>query len=367
MLKRFVRPVLLGVIPLATVVAAGYVWLSGGRFVATENAYVKTHIAHISPELDGRVSFVAVEDHAHVKSGDVLVELDRRPFQVALAKAEAEVDAARQGIRTLVASLAEAKSERDQWTGRVAFLVAQLARQKKLARRGIVASTRLEEAAENARGGRDRLRLAEQKVQRVLTQIGGDPARPVDEHPTVREKLAALKSAKLDLSRTRIRAPINGQVVNLRLQPGEQIEIAKPILAIVADTQPWIEANFKETELTHVSPGMTAEVQLDIDRNTVWQAEVASISPATGAEFALLPPQNASGNWVKVVQRLPVRLKLRPIAGQAAPVLRAGMTARVSVDTKRLRSLAQLLGSWSAQAESRGPDAAAPRHAPSGQ
>jgi len=155
------------------------------------------------------------------------------------------------------------------------------------------------------------------------------------------------------LQRTRIRAPIDGQVVNQRLQPGEQVEVAKALMAIVADSQPWIEANFKETELTHIRAGMTADVRLDIYPDLVWRAEIASISPATGAEFALLPPQNASGNWVKVVQRLPVKFRLRP-KGPDRPPLRAGMTATVSVDTKRERSLAQLFGNWTSDAMATG-------------
>jgi membrane fusion protein (multidrug efflux system) len=145
-----------------------------------------------------------------------------------------------------------------------------------------------------------------------------------------------------------IRAPLGGTAVNVRLQKGEQIKAATALFALVANTRPWVEANFKETELTHVRKGLSASVVLDIYPDTVWQAEVESISPATGAEFALLPPQNASGNWVKVVQRLPVRVRLLPQPGE--PPLRAGMTATVRVDTGRERHLSQLFGGWTALA-----------------
>jgi membrane fusion protein (multidrug efflux system) len=138
--------------------------------------------------------------------------------------------------------------------------------------------------------------------------------------------------------------------VSVKLQVGEHIRPATPLFALVSDSRPWVEANFKETELTHVRAGHSATVVLDIYPDTEWQAEVESISPATGAEFALLPPQNASGNWVKVVQRLPVRLRLLPHAGE--PPLRAGMTATVRVDTERERRLGQLFGNWSAFATS---------------
>ena len=156
------------------------------------------------------------------------------------------------------------------------------------------------------------------KIERVAAQLGGNPERPIDEHPLVREKQAERERAELDLARTMIRAPLDGTAVNVRLQKGEQIKAATVLFALVAHTRPWVEANFKETELTHVRKGLTATVELDIYPGVVWQAEVDSISPATGAEFALLPPQNASGNWVKVVQRLPVRLRLMPQAGRAA-------------------------------------------------
>ena len=164
----------------------------------------------------------------------------------------------------------------------------------------------------------------------------------------MREKRAERERAELELARTVIRAPLGGTTVNVRLQRGDQVKAATVLFAIVADTRPWVEANFKETELTHVSKGLTATVVLDMYPDVTWQAEVESISPATGAEFALLPPQNASGNWVKVVQRLPVRLRLVPMAGE--PMLRAGMTASVRIDTKRERSLGSLFGGGTALA-----------------
>jgi membrane fusion protein, multidrug efflux system len=167
----------------------------------------------------------------------------------------------------------------------------------------------------------------------------------------VREKQAERERAALDLSRTVIRAPLGGTAVNVKLQKGEQIKAATTLFALVSQTRPWVEANFKETELTHVRKGLAATVVLDIYPDVVWQAEVESISPATGAEFALLPPQNASGNWVKVVQRLPVRVRLLPQPGE--PPLRAGMTATVRVDTGRERRLSHLFGGWTASATGR--------------
>ena len=190
------------------------------------------------------------------------------------------------------------------------------------------------------------------KLRRVLTALNGDPELPADDHPLVREKSAARERAALDLARTTVRAPVDGVVVNLRVQRGEQVKASTPLFALVALSRPWIEANFKETELTHVRVGQKARIVLDTYPDSAWEAVVDSVSPATGAEFAILPPQNASGNWVKVVQRLPVKLRVLPHQGE--PPLRAGMTATVSIDTGRQRSIGdvtQIFGGRQAQAE----------------
>jgi membrane fusion protein (multidrug efflux system) len=346
--NRWLRGLLLGVVPVLAAGSGLAVWLLGGRYVSTENAYVKADIVQVSSEVAGRVSEVRIKDHERVMAGDVLVRLDPEPFEMALAKAEAELDASRGQVRTLIASWHEANSELQEAESKATYWSAQLTRQQQLAQRGIVASSKLEEVESNAVAARDRVAVMRQKVLRVAAQLGGQPERPVDQHPLVREKLAARDRAALELSRTVIRAPLGGTAANVKLQPGEYIRAAVPLFALVSDSRPWVEANFKETELTHVQPGHRATVVLDIYPGVEWEAEVESISPATGAEFALLPPQNASGNWVKVVQRLPVRLRLQPHAGE--PPLRAGMTATVTVDTGRERRVSQLIGGWRAWA-----------------
>lgn len=322
------------------------VWLWGGRYVTTENAYVKADIARVSAEVTGRVKSVMVNDHGRVKKGQLLLKLDDAPFKIALAKAEAEVDVTRRNVETMIAQWREAKSELKEAEGQVQYWSAQLERSKKLSDRRILSYAKLEEVQNGARGARDRVTLMKAKVQRMLTQLGGKSEMPVDSHPLVREKIAARNEAALNLKRTEIKAPVSGIAVNVKLQPGEHVEPDKPLFALVVDSRPWVEANFKETELTHVRQGMKATVVLDIYPGVEWEADVISISPATGAEFALLPPQNASGNWVKVVQRLPVRLVLKPRPGE--PPLRAGMTASVSIDTERERKLSHLLGIFTA-------------------
>ncbi|MEM6495228.1 MAG: HlyD family secretion protein [Pseudomonadota bacterium] len=345
-MNSYVRPVLLIVVPCLAVVGAIMFWLWGGRYITTENAYVKADIARVSAEVTGRVKRVVIDDHTRVQKGEVLVILDDEPFQIALAKAKADVDITRHRVATLIASWREAQSELKEAEGRIQYQEAQLERNKKLAARKIVSSSRLEETEDSVLQARNRVSVMKSKVGRMLAQLGGDTNAEIDEHPEVREKIAAVKQAELDLRRTTIVAPVGGTAVNLKLQPGEFVEPDKPLFALVVDSRPWVEANFKETELTHVRRLMKAKVVLDIYPGVEWEGEVASISPATGAEFALLPPQNASGNWVKVVQRLPVKIYLKPRSGELP--LRAGMTATVSVDTQRERKLSHLLGIFSA-------------------
>lgn len=347
--KLLLRVFLLGVVPVLAVIGAVTWWLNGARYVSTENAYVKTDIAKLTAEVSGKAKEVRAHAHMKVKAGDVLVKLDPRPFELALARAEAELDSARQQVETMRATLREARAELEESKDRASYFRKRYERQIELAKRGIIPYTRHDELENDANAADDRVTMARQKIQRVTTQLGGDPDRPVDEHPLVRTRIAAVDQARLDLERTIVKSPATGTVVTVPLVSGEQITAAEPLFAIVTDTDPWVDANFKETELTHVRVGQTARVVLDIYPDITWDAEVKSISPATGAEFAILPPQNASGNWVKVVQRLPVRLRLLPRPD--APPLRAGMTATATIDTGRERSLADLFGSLTAWAK----------------
>lgn len=342
------RLILLVGVPLLVGAVSVFLWLSGGRYVSTENAYVKADIVQMAAEVSGRIVKVAIRDHARIAKGDLLVEIDPVPYELALKRAEAELDALRQQVATLKASYEEARTELAEARGRSAYFAQQAARNRELARRGVVSSSKLEEIENSASAARDRVAVARKKLERVLASIGGSADVPVDDHPLVREKQALRDRARLDLAKTRIVAPVDGIAVNMKLQPGEQVKAQVALFSIVAAHQAWIEANFKETDLTHVTVGQKATVVLDIYPGVSWQAVVESISPATGAEFAILPPQNASGNWVKVVQRLPVRLRL--VERQQGPSLRAGMTATVTIDTERVRHLSDIIGTGDAVA-----------------
>jgi membrane fusion protein (multidrug efflux system) len=278
----------------------------------------------------------------------VLVRLDPEPHRLALAKADAEIDSARASVEQLKVSLRETRADAKETENRLTYLELQAKRQRELSGRGVSSAQRVEQADSEEQQARDRLGMLQQRIARVEAALGGNPELQTDRYAAVREKLALRDRAALDLAYTEIKAPRAGVVVNFKLQVGEQVKAQTPLFALVADRRPWVEANFKETDLTHVTVGQKATVVLDMHPDITWEAEVESISPVTGAEFAILPPQNASGNWVKVVQRLPVKLRLTERPGE--PPLRAGMTAYVSIDTKRSRSLSHIFGSGPAVA-----------------
>jgi membrane fusion protein (multidrug efflux system) len=341
MTKRMQRLALVGV-PALVLAGALMFWLQGGRHISTENAFVKADITQIASEIQGRIIDVRIQDHAAVSAGDVLLRLDPATYQLALAKAEAEIDSARAAVEQLKASLQEIRAEAREAENKLSYLQTQAKRQRELSSRGVASAAKLEQSNSEEQEGHDRLAVLHQRIARVEAALGGKPDRPTDEFAAVREKLALRDRAALDLAYTEIKAPKTGVVVNFRLQLGEQVKAQTPLFALVTDRRPWLEANFKETELTHVGVGQKAKVVLDMHPDITWDAEVESISPATGAEFAILPAQNASGNWVKVVQRLPVRLRLIERPGE--PPLRAGMTAYVSIDTRRTRQLSSIFG-----------------------
>ena len=326
------RTILFGVIPVAAL-AAAYVYLVDSRYVSTDNAYVKTDIAAISPEVDGRVAKVLIDNNQMITIGDILFKIDRRPFEIAFAEAEAELASARQRIEAIRALYHQGRLEIVASDERTRFLKKIFDRQKQLKSKGFAAGETFEQAEHELAMARQNANVAKQRNTKVLAELSGDPQMPVEQHPLYLSARAKREQAALDLDRTVVRAPITGLASNVTLIAGEYVEAGEPVMALVGTERLWIEANLKEIKLTHLRVGLKAEIVVDAFPDSTWPATIHSISPATGAEFSLLPPQNATGNWVKVVQRVPVRLVIDP--GPDLAKLRAGMSVRVNIDTER--------------------------------
>jgi len=334
--RRFLTTLLIAIVgPLAAAAIGGYYYFASGRIVTTDNAYVKADKIAVSAVVPGQVVEVLVDADQPVARDQVLFRIDPEFFELALERAEAELASTKSRLEAMRAEYREAASELKEAEDRVQFYDAQRARQKQLADKGVGRAFFFEEADSNADAARTRVTAARQKMQRVLAQLGGNVDIKADAHPWVREKMAARDRAKVELARTVVRAPVAGIVTNFDLQRGEYVSVGRVVFSLVGTEDTWVQGNFKETELTHVKVGQIATVHVDTYPDHVWTARVTSISPATGSEFAILPPQNATGNWVKVVQRLPVRLRLEPQPG--APPLRAGMSVIVDIDTGHQR------------------------------
>ena len=335
---KFARTAAIALIgPLIAVLAGLWIYLAGGRYMSTDNAYVKADKVAVSADISGRVVKVAVAADQRVELGALLFQLDPEPHRIALAKTDAQLAAAIRDAEAAKALYLQRVARMKQVEGDAGFHTQAHDRQRLLSKKGIVSQSGMDVAERNLRNARDQIGIIEQEIAEVRAKLGGSPDAPVETYPSVREAQAQRDQAALDLARTEIKAAVAGFVTNFDLKPGEHVTAGRTVFSLVSADEIWIQANFKETELTHVKPGQTATVHIDTFPDVDRRGTVTSISSATGSEFAVLPPQNATGNWVKVVQRLPVRLKLDPQPG--APPLRAGMSVVVTIDTEHRRQV----------------------------
>ena len=331
------RTVFLIVIPLLAVFVGLYLYAAGGRYVSTDNAYVKANVIIISPEVSGRVTSVLVTDNAAVKAEDILLQLDSAPLEIKLNRARAQMAVIRTELESLRADYGETVVQARQATDKVSYLDRRYKRQQKLLKQGLSSEEKHDEAKHDLQVAKREVQSIQQRIQRVLAQLAGNEALPVEQHPRYLTARTTYDQAVVDLKATTIRAPASGIVSNMKLQVGEYAQAGKPIFSLIENHPIWIEANLKETQLTHIMTGQQATIVADAYPDKIWESVVSSIAPATGAEFSILPPQNASGNWVKVVQRIPVNLVIFDQGG--GPQLRAGMTVSVRIDTRRKRKL----------------------------
>ncbi|UIN53511.1 HlyD family secretion protein [Pseudomonas kribbensis] len=331
-LKQHLRPVLMFGVP-ALFAAIGYgQYVANEPFVSTDNAYARVAKASINARISGQVVEIAVDDNQPVRKGQVLFRIDPKPLQIAVDRAEAQLANARLRIDGLKASYRQQQAELQSARASADYDQKEFARKKALIATEFVSKALYERAETDLKVSRQRIASIEQQIASTVVALNGNPDIALDDHPTVREARAQLDEAQLYLSYARVTAPDDGIVAKVDdLQVGNYVNNGAPAFALISDREIWIEANFRETQVTHMRPGQTATITLDTYPDRPFKAHVISMSPGAGADFALLPPENATGNWVKVVQRVPVRLELDE-ADPALPLF-SGTSATVKVDT----------------------------------
>jgi membrane fusion protein (multidrug efflux system) len=324
--------------PTVVAVAVAYFYFTGGRFETTDDAYVRTARVDVSANVAGRVLAIAVHDNQAVRKGDVLFRIDDAPFRIAVEEASAQLASARLQIETLKANYRQRQAELTSAQDTLAYQQREYDRQQRLIGSGIASQLQVDRALHARDEARTQVAGAQQQLGAVIASLSGNPDIAPVRHPLVQQAQALLDRAKLNLSYTVVPAPSGGVVTRVeQLQVGSYINASAPVFALVSTGDIWVEANFKEDQLTHMRVGQTVSVEVDSYPGKTFEGKVASVSPGTGSQFAVLPPENATGNWVKVVQRLPVRIELDHPDPSFA--LHGGLSANVSVDTRYQRQL----------------------------
>ncbi|MHA6684551.1 HlyD family secretion protein [Mesorhizobium sp. A556] len=341
--RRPGRFVLMLAVPAALVAVGGYFWVTGGRYEETENANLRQARVSIASDTAGRIVNVNIAENQHVKKGDVLFAIDPEPYRIALAQADAAVAVARLNVEQLRAAYSQAMAQERSAVSEVDYAQSQYDRAADLAKKGINAKSSLDEARNDLAKAKQEVAVTRQGIESAKAALGGNPDIETDKHPTVMSALAARDKAAYDLAQSTVRAPADGVIAQASsFKIGQFVGSGATLFSLVETGDTWIDANFKETQLTHMKAGQKAEVVLDTYPGRTFEATVLAIGAGTGAEFSLLPAQNATGNWVKVTQRIPVRLELTDPSAKIA--LRTGMSAEVTVDTGVSRGFPKLFG-----------------------
>jgi membrane fusion protein, multidrug efflux system len=344
MARRSLRTILLIAAPAITAAAGLWFYLSGGRYISTDNAYVGAQKVLITPDISGKISRIVVREGQHVEPGEVLFEIDPEPFKLTLTQAQAKLAGVKVDLANLksnmksLATLAELSQKNVELKQRDVERKTQLVTTR--------AGSQLDlDTAESAAVTAELITqfTVQQKIS-TFNQLQGNPDLPIEDYPAYRQARAAVEQAERDLNHAVLRAPISGtatQVDNIQL--GRFVPAGTPVFGVIDDAAPWVEANPKETDITNLRTGQQVTMYVDSFPDRALHGTVTSVSPGTGAQFSILPPQNASGNWVKVVQRIPVRIAFAP--DQDTKNLRSGMSVTVDIDTEQKRSLGKLIGS----------------------
>jgi membrane fusion protein (multidrug efflux system) len=346
LMRERLRLILLVIVPVLALLAGLAFYLAGGRIVSTDNAYVGAQKVLVTPDISGKIASVRVKEGERVAAGDVLFDIDPTPFRLALSQAQSRLDSVRTDFNNLKSNLKSLDRLVELAQQNVALKQKDIERKTTLLAKSSGSQADLDNSMSATVTAQLQAQLALQQQATTLNGLLGNPDLPIEQYPPYQQAKAVLEQAERDLNHTTLKAPIGGtatQVDNIQL--GRFVTAGTPILSVIDDGAPWVDANPKETDLTNVRVGQKVAIDVDAFPDHAFQGTVSSISPGTGAQFAILPPQNAIGNWVKVVQRVPVRIAFDP--GQDVSLLRAGMSVTVGIDTGRRRSLWSLFGSWS--------------------
>jgi membrane fusion protein (multidrug efflux system) len=333
MLRKIIRYTLFA-LGLFVVVAGGlHFYTKGSRYPSTDNAFVKAYKVTMAPEVAGRLQAIHVRENQRVNKGEVLVEIDPETYQIAYQNALANLENTKTQVEALRQSFYQQQANVDRINHDIAFYNREYERQKSLVARNFTSRTQFDAAEHNLRTAQDNKVSTLHLMAATLASFNGDIKAPLSKIPLYQRAKAQVDRALHDLRPCLNQSPMDGipaQVSEVR--EGDFLNIGTPIFSLVEIDKPWVEANYKEDQLTHVRPGQDTTFEVDMYPGVVWHGVVESISPASGAEFALLPPENYSGNWVKVVQRIPVRIAVNPMEHPLP--LRSGMMVVVTVDTR---------------------------------
>ncbi len=332
------------VLPLVALLAGLTFYLNGGRYVTTDDAYVGAQKVLITPDISGKIIKIAVREGQQVAAGDVMFQIDPVPFELAVAQARAKLADAKTSHDNLVANVKLYGDTVDLVNAGIALKQRDVDRKTALAKNNFGSQLDLDNSATSLVTAQAQLQLVKQQQSTALNQLLGNPELPLEQFPAYLQAKAALDDAQRNLDLTTVRAPMAGVATQVdQIQLGRFLAVGTPVFAVIDTSKPWVDANLKESDFTYVAVGQTVTIDVDAFPDHAFKGTVGSLSPGTGAQFSILPPQNATGNFVKVVQRVPVRIYFDS-NDKFVRKLKAGMSAFTSIDTNHHRSLAALLG-----------------------
>jgi membrane fusion protein (multidrug efflux system) len=342
--RRFRRTFLLVVLPLLAVIGGLAFYLTGGRYVTTDDAYVGAQKVLITPDISGKIEKVVVREGQQVNGGDVLFEIDPVPFRLALQQAKANLDQTHTSYDNLKANVKIYGDMLGLAQQGVDLKRRDVDRKTSLVKSNVGSQLDLDNSATALVTSSAQLEFLKQQLSSSKTQLLGNPDLPIEQFPPYAQAKAALDQAERNLDHTVMRAPMAGIATQVdQIQLGRFVMAGTPVFSVIDTSKPWVDANPKESDFTYVAVGQPVTIDVDAFPDHVFRGTIGSLSPGTGAQFAILPPQNATGNFVKVVQRVPVRIYFDS-NDKYVQKLKAGMSAYTTIDTGHRRSLAALLG-----------------------